>query len=118
MSFEEVAQFYNLPLKEIAPVTDKRLAINLTPYSFIEDLSTISYPTLTRFMETFLGFSKKTFKTRFVEPGYGLRVDLKGELGKFLKKILDENIPLFINTFDLEKDNKEKRAYVINGFEI
>ena len=91
----------------------------ISKYSYVTDenpeLSSANYYYL--FLQGLFDITYGTFRSTIVEPGYGLRLDRDGQIGKLIQRALDEKIPLFVDTVDIG-EGEEDRAYVINGLEV
>ncbi|MCF7910737.1 hypothetical protein K9L16_03630 [Candidatus Pacearchaeota archaeon] len=103
-------------LLEIKKEKYNRIGTGKTEYSFIKIINS-NYLNI-KFIENFFNLPSETFLCKIVEPAYGLRVDSKGQLRNLLKTAFNRKVPLFINTIDLKKKTGDKRAYVVNGFDI
>jgi len=127
MPFDEVVSILGLHSnpKEIKPDSgfgNLRAISTMYPQNSMSHISDSSEGILEgraglKFNESFFGLALGTFKTRIIEPNYGLRVDMGGQLKHLLEKILDDNIAMFIHTADLGWDS-EPKFYIINGFDV
>ena len=83
-----------------------------------EKLPHNNYKYYNKFIEQFCGLPNGTFKCGLVEGDYGVKLGKKAPLGEFLEMIVEREIHMFIHTLDLGERREDKRAYVINGFDI
>lgn len=81
--------------------TDYRVSVKNVYHRFLEGLFELPYAA---FRSAIVGIN-------------GLRLDRNGQMGEFADKLLAEGIPLFLDTIKTG-EGEDKKAYVINGFEI
>jgi hypothetical protein len=91
---------------------------NVNEHVYVEDTNPkIGYPSIThKIVEYLFGMEEHTFLTRITQGGRGFRIDRHGPVAELMEKLLEDDVPLFIDKADPHENGISKEQfYVIGG---